>query len=237
VPPARTARWAPIRRRRPPASRPSPVPLIDKPLPADGGRTLHYSDAVTGTIQALYLDDFWPALARGLSQLATGDGTTLIRLADLYYERQPDGAYGNKIEAFIVISCVDEERITDRAKQAELINRLNEVAPFRNDGRGVVPALDPCAFWPAPPTSEPHVPQVAGLPPTLTISVTGDPSTPYQAGVDLARALGGRLLTVEGDQHTAALQGNACVDDIVAGYLIDLRLPSEGARCTLQPGG
>ena len=23
----------------------------------------------------------------------------------------------------------------------------------------------------------------------------------------------------------------------VLGYLIDLRLPSEGARCTLQPGG
>jgi len=211
-------------------------PLIDRPAPAEGGsRTLSYPDAVTGTIQALYVSALWPRLARGLSALASGDGTILLRLADMYNDRDPDGHYGNGIEAFIVISCVDEERITDRAEQAELIRRANEVAPFRDDGRGVVPALDPCAFWPAPPTSEPHVPQVEGLPPTLTISVTGDPATPYQAGVDLAEALSGRLLTVEGAQHTVALQGNRCVDDIVSAYLVDLRLPPEGARCSLVP--
>jgi pimeloyl-ACP methyl ester carboxylesterase len=210
-------------------------PLIDQPIPAEGGtRTLSYPDAVTGTIQALYLSDFWPVLSRGLSGLASGDGTFLLRLADVYNDRGQDGRYGNGIEAFVVISCVDEERITDRAEQAELIRRATEAAPFRDDGRGAVAALDPCAFWPAPPTSEPHVPQVEGLAPTLTISVTGDPATPYQAGVELAEALGGSLLTVDGSQHTAALQGNACVDDIVSSYLVDLRVPAEGARCSLQ---
>jgi hypothetical protein len=63
--------------------------------------------------------------------------------------------------------------------------------------------------------------------------VTGDPATPYQAGVDLAKAMNGSLLSVEGAQHTAALQGNVCVDDIVTAYLVDLRLPPEGARCSL----
>ncbi|GAA5138323.1 alpha/beta hydrolase [Pseudonocardia adelaidensis] len=211
-------------------------PLMDRPAAADGGaRTLSYPDAVTGTIQALYLSDFWPLLNRGLSSLAAGDGTILLRLADMYNDRGQDGHYGNGIEAFIVISCVDEERITDRAEQGELIRRSNEAAPFRDDGRGVVAALDPCAFWPAPPTSEPHVPQVQGLPPTLTVSVTGDPATPYQAGVDLSKALGGSLLTVDGAQHTVALQGNRCVDDIVSGYLVDLRTPPDGARCSLAP--
>jgi pimeloyl-ACP methyl ester carboxylesterase len=209
-------------------------PLIDHPLPAEGGtRTLSYPDAVTGVIQALYLSDLWPALSQGLSMMASGDGTLLLRLADLYNDRQPDGHYGNSIEAFTVISCVDEERITDRAAVADLINRATAVAPFRDDGRGVVAALDPCAFWPVPPTSEPHTPQVAGLPPTLTVSVTGDPATPYQAGVDLAKALNGGLLTVEGEQHTASLRGNQCVDDIVTSYLVDLQLPADGARCTL----
>ncbi len=211
-------------------------PLVDRPAPAAGGtRTLSYPDAVTGTIQALYVSAFWPRLALGLSALASGDGTILLGLADMYNDRDQDGRYGNGIEAFIAISCVDEERITDRAKQAELIRRANEAAPFRDDGRGVVAALDPCAFWPAPPTSEPHVPQVEGLPPTLTVSVTGDPATPYQAGVDLAKALSGRLLSVEGAQHTVALQGNSCVDDIVSTYLVDLRLPPDGARCSLTP--
>jgi pimeloyl-ACP methyl ester carboxylesterase len=210
-------------------------PLIDNPLPAGegGARTLSYPDAITGTIQALYLSDLWPVLSKGISGLATGDGTILLALADVYNKRGQDGTYGNGIEAFNVISCVDEQRITDRAEQAELVRRADEAAPFRDDGRGVVAALDPCAFWPVPTTSEPHVPQVEGLPPTLVVSVTGDPATPYQAGVELADALGGSLLTVEGTQHTAALQGNACIDDIVNAYLIDLTLPPAEARCTL----
>ena len=79
------------------------------------------------------------------------------------------------------------------------------------------------------------MPQVQGLPPTLTISVTGDPATPYQAGVDLAKALSGSLLSVEGAQHTVALQGNRCVDDIVSDYFVDLQLPPDGARCSLAP--
>ena len=208
-------------------------PLIDKPAPADGGRELSYTDAITGVNQALYLSEAWPILARGISMLASGDGTLIMRLADLYYDRGSNGHYGNTLEAFGVISCVDEERITDRAAVADLIQRATAAAPFRDDGRGVVAALDPCAFWPVPPTSEPHVPDVEGLPPTLVISVTGDPATPYQAGVDLAKALGGTLLSVEGNQHTVALDGNPCVDDIVINYLVDLKLPQGEPNCTL----
>jgi pimeloyl-ACP methyl ester carboxylesterase len=207
-------------------------PLIDQPIQV-GARTLSYGDAVTGVIQALYAKDFWPVLTQGISGLGTGDGRILLALADLYYGRGQDGNYDNSIEAFISISCMDEERITDRAQQAELIRRANEAAPFRDDGRGAVGALDPCAFWAAEPTSEPHVPQAAGLPPTLVVSVTGDPATPYQAGVDLAAALGGSLISVQGNQHTAALRGNRCIDDVVNAYLIDLQVPTGQTDCVL----
>ena len=47
-----------------------------------------------------------------------------------------------------------------------------------------------------------------GLPPILVVSTTNDPATPYQAGVDLAKQLGGALLTFEGTQHTVVFQGN-----------------------------
>jgi pimeloyl-ACP methyl ester carboxylesterase len=207
-------------------------PLIDQPV-AVGSRTLSYSDAVTGVIQALYAKDFWPVLTQGISGLASGNGRILLALADLYYGRGEDGNYDNKIEAFVSISCMDEERITDRAQQQELIRRANEAAPFRDDGRGAVGALDPCTFWPAEPTSQPHSPQAGGLPPTVVVSVTGDPATPYQAGVDLAQALGGRLISVEGNQHTAALQGNPCIDDVVNAYLIDLEVPAGQTDCRL----
>ena len=66
-----------------------------------------------------------------------------------------------------------------------------------------------CAFWPVPPTSEPHAVSVPGLPPVLVVSTTHDPATPYQAGVDLAKQLGGALLTFDGTQHTVVFQGDA----------------------------
>ncbi|WP_420898493.1 alpha/beta hydrolase [Cryobacterium lactosi] len=75
---------------------------------------------------------------------------------------------------------------------------------------------------------------MSGLPETMVISITGDPSTPYEGGVSLADSLGSALLTVEGERHTVALQGiSTCVDQAVAAYLIDLTLPLEDARCSL----
>jgi pimeloyl-ACP methyl ester carboxylesterase len=207
-------------------------PLIEKPVDVQG-RELSYKDAITGTVQALYSKDLWPALTRGLSGLASGDGRVLLALADFYYGRGQDGNYDNSQEAFISIECMDEERITDRAKDAELIQKANEAAPFQDSGTPPVGALDPCAFWPAQPTSQPHTPQAPGLPKTLVVSVTGDPATPYQAGVDLAAALGGSLISVQGNQHTASLQGNKCIDDVVTAYLVDLQVPAGQTNCTL----
>ena len=80
-------------------------------------------------------------------------------------------------------------------------------------------------------TTRPHSISVKDLPPVLVISTTGDPATPYQAGVDLANQLHGALLTFDGTQHTVALEGNSCVDDFVVRYLIDVTVPPPGARC------
>lgn len=203
-------------------------PLIDKPLQVDG-RELSYSDAVTGTIQALYLKDLWPPLQRGL---ASGNGRIMLLLADLYYGRSESGHYDQEQDAFTSISCVDEQRITDRSVVAATDAAANAAAPFTDDGLGVVAALDPCAFWPVPPTGRPHVPSVADLPPTLVISTTGDPATPYAAGVDLAKELGGSLLTYVGTQHTVALRGVTCVDDVVNAYLITATRAPDGRRCS-----
>jgi hypothetical protein len=91
--------------------------------------------------------------------------------------------------------------------------------------------LSTCAFWPVPPTSGPHTVSAPGVPPVLVVSTLRDPATPYQAGVDLAKQLGGALLTYDGTQHTVVFQGEACVDKYAAAYLIDLKLPPPGAKC------
>lgn len=210
-------------------------PLIDKPVPVGDGRTLSFEDAVTGVTQALYVSEYWPILSRGISEVASGQGRVLQVLADSYYERDDKGRYSNMLEAFQAISCVNQKPVTDPAEVRELNEKSDQAAPFRSTGRGVVSAKDPCGFWPVPPTSEPHTPNVQGLPPVVVVSVTGDPATPYQAGVDLAQQLKGALIKVNGEQHTASLQGNSCLDDKVVSYLVDLKSPDDGAECTLDP--
>jgi hypothetical protein len=210
-------------------------PLLESPAPVAGDdRGLSYRDAITAVSGSLYRRRSWPKLTEGLASLRDGDATILLAKADDREGRTSEGTYDNSKDAQLVVNCVDRDRITDRVAAAELDRRIQKAAPFRDPGRGVSGALDTCAFLPVPPTSRPHLPMAAGLPPILVISTTGDPATPYQAGVELARSLHGGLLTVEGTQHTAAAHGNACVDDIVSAYLVKLTLPAPPTQCALR---
>ncbi len=207
-------------------------PLGERPLDIGNGRKLSYSDATTGVIQALYAADLWEPLNNGLAELKRQRGNTLMLLADTYFERDSNGHYSTTQDAFTAVRCVDDPRVTDKSLILEAQRRYKEVAPFLDDGHPASPALDACAFWPVPNTGSPHLPNVPGLPPILVISTTGDPATPYQAGVNLAKALNGALLTYEATQHTAFLQGHACVDDAGVNYLVNLTPPPSGQRCS-----
>ncbi|HET9874742.1 MAG TPA: alpha/beta hydrolase [Mycobacterium sp.] len=207
-------------------------PLVDKPAKTRDRRGLSYSDAIVGTIMALYSPTFWSHLTDGLSELAAGRGDIMLGLADLYMRRDPHGHYTNATDARVAVNCVDQPPIKDRAVVIDEDRRSREVAPFMSYGKftGDAP-LGTCAFWPVPPTTEPHVISVPDLTPTMVVSTTRDPATPYQAGVDLAKQLRGRLLTFNGTQHTVVFQGNECIDDYAARYLIDGTLPPPDAKC------
>jgi hypothetical protein len=207
-------------------------PLVDKPAKTKDPRGLSYSDAIVGTILPLYSPSLWRHLTQALSELENGKGDTMLTLADLYMGRDAQGRYNNSTDVRVAVNCVDQPAVTDRAKTVEEDRRSRELAPFMSYGEftGHAP-LETCAFWPVPPTSTPHQIKVNGLPPILVVSTTNDPATPYQAGVDLAKQLGGTLLTFDGTQHTVVFQGNACVDDIAARYLVDVTVPPPNTRC------
>jgi hypothetical protein len=137
------------------------------------------------------------------------------------------------MDAFTAIRCVDEPPVKDRAVVEDEARRIRAAAPPSavEDEQDFQPALDTCAFWPVPNTGSPHEPKTPGLPKVMVISTTGDPATPYQAGVNLAKSLGAGLLTVEGTRHTAYLQDIPCVDKLVDTYLVSLRLPAADAKC------
>ncbi|MGI9163978.1 MAG: alpha/beta hydrolase [Mycobacterium sp.] len=207
-------------------------PLVTTPAKTTDPRGLGYGDAVTGTITAMYAPSLWKHLTAGLRELTRGRGDTLLDLADSYWDRDEQGRYTNANDALIAINCVDGPPNTDRAKAADEDKKMREVAPFMSYGEftGNAP-LDTCAFWPVPPTSGPHQISAPGLPPVLVVSTTDDPATPYQAGVDLARELGGALLTFDGTQHTVVFEGERCVDEFATDYLVNLTAPPVGTRC------
>lgn len=208
-------------------------PLMDRPLAVADGRALSFLDAVTGVASALYSDYSWPTLRSALADAADGDGSALMALADDYYNRDSSGHYSHLLEAFTAIRCMDSDRITDPDAVIEVNRRLVEASPFQDNGEPAAAIFDTCAFWPVEPTMLPHTPDPTGLAPVLVVSTTADPATPYEAGVELADDLGGRLLTVEGTRHTAyMLSGLGCVDDFGDDYLINLTLPPDGATCS-----
>lgn len=207
-------------------------PLIATPAATTDPRGLSYDDAVTGVQQALYSQTLWRLLRAGLVELEQGRGDTLLRLADTYTGRLADGSYSNLDDAFNAIRCVDDPPTTDRAEAGEADRRYRDAAPFLDDGRGTGAApLDLCAFWPVENTGNPHSITVSGLPTLVVVSTTRDPATPYQAGVELARALDADLVTYDGTQHTVAFSTVACIDRPLVDYLVNLNPPGNDLVC------
>ncbi|MFE7394831.1 alpha/beta hydrolase [Streptomyces sp. NPDC057582] len=90
-----------------------------------------------------------------------------------------------------------------------------------------------CAHWPVGPTQPSHRITAPGTPPILVVGTTRDPATPYAWSQALAHQLSsGRLLTRNGNGHTAFLQGSTCVNTAIDRYLLNGQLPPVGTVCT-----
>lgn len=199
------------------------------PIPSDHGRPPVNRDvATTGVIQAMYSESYWPVLEESLAAAASGDGSGLLEFADSYYQRAPDGTYGNELEAFQVISCADTTERKSVAETDAENERYTEVAPrlVPDDGAGGYF----CTFF--PPANDPRVDiDGAGAGPIVVIGTTGDPATPFESTVRMSNTLeDGRLVIVEADRHTG-YGVNRCVVEVVNRYLIDLEPPDDETEC------
>jgi pimeloyl-ACP methyl ester carboxylesterase len=208
-------------------------PLVARPGKTSDPRGLSYSDAITGTVSALYTPQYWKYLTSGLLGLQRGtDAGDLLTLADEYLGRGPDGHYSNTQDISNAVQCVDAPWPTDPAVWAAADQRIRDAAPFASYGEftGFAPR-NSCAFWAVPATSAPHAAAPAPAATVVVVSTTHDPATPYQSGVDLARQLGAPLITYDGTQHTVVFNGDQCVDSAVVDFFVDKVMPPLGLRC------
>jgi pimeloyl-ACP methyl ester carboxylesterase len=202
--------------------------LDAKPLVVSADRTpVTQGVAFTAVAQAMYSDYYWPQLEKALADAQQSNGAGLLKLYDDYYQRKDDGSYGNELEAFLAISCLDDPGATSIEAVDDAVPSFVAVAPRlgANFGYGYS-----CALWPVKPALKVGV-TGKGAGSIIVIGTTGDAATPLASTRKMAAALEqGILLIVEANQHTG-YGANECINTAVDSYLINLTVPVSETTC------
>jgi pimeloyl-ACP methyl ester carboxylesterase len=205
----------------------------DSPLPTVYGRQLTLQMALMAVLVAMYEDAAWPMLMLALaSGMESGDGTALMELADLYFDRDSEtGEYTtNMFDAFLAISCLDSPVDARISVMEQRMEQMRQVAPTLADfsAYGAIG----CAEWPFPAVMEPHQVSADGADPIVVIGTTGDPATPFENAEVLAGGFSsGVLVTFEGEGHGAVGRSNECVNDMLNDYYIKGQAPPPNLTC------
>ncbi|MEU6481180.1 alpha/beta hydrolase [Streptomyces sp. NPDC047017] len=205
-----------------------PIPTGDP-----DGRKLGEALATTGVIAAMYDQSAWPQLRGALNAaMKKNDGAGLLALSDSYYERDSSGHYSNLMYANAAVNCLDlPAAYSTPAEVEKALPAFEKASPVF--GRGLAWASLNCAYWPVKPTGEPHRIEAKGAAPIVVVGTTRDPATPYRWAQSLAHQLSsGRLLTYNGDGHTAYGRGSRCIDSAIDTYLLRGTPPTQGKRCS-----
>jgi len=199
-----------------------------RPIQVSSNRApVNQSILQTAVAMAMYSSSMWSQLDEALALAQLGDGEGILTLYDDYYQRGINGDYGNELEAFLAISCLDDPGPQTVAEADSHTPKFQEIAPLLYPGfvGGYV-----CVFWPA--QTDPRIEITgAGAGPILVIGVTGDAATPLASTRKMAAALeDGRLIVVDANRHTGYGE-NACVSDTTDDYLIDLQIDFSEKLC------
>jgi len=202
--------------------------LDAKPLEVSKDRTpVTQGVLFTAVSQAMYSDYYWPQLSEALSAAQNGDGKGILQLYDDYYQRKEDGTYGNELEAFLAISCLDDPGATSTKEVDSHIEEFIAAAP-RLGGNFAYGYS--CALWPVKQAAKVTI-TGKGAGPIVVVGTTGDPATPLDSTRKMALGLEqGILIVVDANQHTG-YGANNCVVKAVDDYLIKLIVPANETTC------
>jgi pimeloyl-ACP methyl ester carboxylesterase len=168
------------------------------------GRQVTESLVSTAVMQAMYSKAYWPFLRQALGAAFKGDGTLLLRLADSYNGRLPNGTYSNLLEANRAIMCVDHP---ESACPYWPVKGTRFTRKVRAKGSPPIVVVGT--------TRDPATPyQLAKR---------------LAAQLDH-----GVLLTNDADGHLAYQGGTSCLERQIDHYLITTRAPRPGACTAAQ---
>jgi pimeloyl-ACP methyl ester carboxylesterase len=208
--------------------------LDSQPVPMRDGRESQLTEgwAAIGVAQAMYDQGQWAQLSDALAQVVRDhNGTELMALADAYAHRDSSGKYqDNLIESFYAISCLDHPDSADPKVYEARARAFEAKAP--TFGAFMAWGTQICGDWPVASRNGPHKITAEGSGPIVVVGTTRDPATPYESSVRLRDQLAnGRLLTMDGDGHTAYMRHNGCIDEAINDYYTTGKAPTDGLRC------
>lgn len=204
------------------------ISLDKSPLPSKFKRApVNQGIALTAVSQAMYSSTLWGDLEDALARAQKGDGGMLLKLYDDYYQRTWEGTYGNELEAFYSIMCLDDPGPQSVEEVDSYIPEFAKVAPRLGSSfsAGYV-----CAFWPTEPDRRVKI-TGKGAGPIVVIGTTGDAATPLQSSRNMTKALeDGRLVVVTENRHTG-YGANNCVIEAVNKYVITAEVTWTEKQC------
>jgi pimeloyl-ACP methyl ester carboxylesterase len=204
------------------------------PIPASGDRPVDGQDILQATVFDIYSKVAWTEIVTALNEAAAGDASLMRQITDAAYGRLEDGTFDPFNDRYFTISAVDAYGKYPR-----------DVGVYENAGYTSWSSFD--HFWfntgyvelnwarlqvkPNDIYDGPFT-YPGGRTPLLVIGTTYDPATPYRGAVRAVEQLGNaRLLTMQGDGHTAYFGNSECIDDAVDSYLIGLTVPPQDTVC------
>ncbi|HTQ04527.1 MAG TPA: alpha/beta hydrolase [Polyangiaceae bacterium] len=203
------------------------------PAAGDDPRPVGGDDILAAAFVVLYAKQNWPLLAQSLALASQGDGSGIRFLADAFYGRLDDGTYDPLSDRYFVLGAVEQVYSSDI--QGFLQNGALSWSEFDhawwNAGYYAELPLGLFSVHAKNPFRGPF--RAARSSPTvLVVGTTYDPATPYRDAKRMVAELGNaRLLTMQGDGHTAYGGNSSCIDSAVEAYFLRGTLPKAGTVC------
>ncbi|MEV1247548.1 alpha/beta hydrolase [Nonomuraea sp. NPDC049750] len=197
------------------------------PIPVAGGRPLTAEELRYSAYAMLTIaPDFYGGLARGIIEAERGDAVTFGQIRAEALDNPATTS------AYRAILCQDIK--PEISGFLELRARARDIARRAPHMRGTSEFWDMttgCVGWPASPANPQRPVRITKAPPVLLVGNTHDPATPLAWAESLAKGIkGSRVLTSDGDGHTAYLR-NACATASIDRYLVSGTLPAPGTVC------
>ncbi|MFE4539974.1 alpha/beta hydrolase [Streptomyces scopuliridis] len=164
-----------------------------------------------------------------LKKATAGEPASAKKLTAFAGSGKTEPASDNSTASFWAVACGDNSAAWPRDPERYRQDTIEDKRRYPLYG-DFTSSIKPCAFWD---TSVEPATTVNNKVGALVVQNEWDAQTPLPSGQALHAALkGSKMVTVLGGEgHGVYLNGNACTDDTVTGYLLTGKLPAKDVTC------